>query len=113
MEQILLNIITGNSPLITPLVGLLAIITAGFFYIRKIDIEARTSTSSIELKRIESLMSQINQLNNELSETREELMKMHEQNMKLMLELRESNARISELEIMLRSMTATQQIPPL
>lgn len=68
---------------------------------RKVDIEEKTSSSSIHERQMQSLMKQIELLSEELEKTRQQLNDLHQQNIELMTQLREANRRIGELETML------------
>ena len=83
------------------LLSLLAIGIAAFLQHRKINIEETTSLSNTQQKQIDSLMSQITLLSEELGKTREQLSSLHNQNIELMVQLREANRRIGELEALL------------
>ena len=77
----------------------LAIVIVGWAHFRKVDMAAKTSTSSIENQQIETLMKQIKLLIDELTQARHQLAEIHNQNIHLMEQLRSANQRISELEI--------------
>ena len=71
---------------------------AGFLYMKKTNIEEVTSVGTVQHQQIEGLMKQVELLSEELTKARNQLTAIHEQNMKLMVQVRESNIRIQELE---------------
>lgn len=81
--------------------SLIAIAVAFFLQHKKINIEETTSLSNTQQKQIDSLMSQITLLSEELGKTRDQLSNLHNQNIELMVQLREANRRIGELEALL------------
>jgi TolA-binding protein len=99
MEQILLALLKDASAFATPVTAALSLILAAFIYLRRVNIDERTTTSDIELRRIDSLMKQIDQLTRELDETRKQIIELHNQNVQLMVQLRDANAKISDLEV--------------
>lgn len=97
-----LDQLLSNTPaLISGISSILAIVFATWLKMRNVDIEAKTSAGSFQVKQIETLMSQIVLLSDELTKTRNQLTEMHEQNITLMEELRSANHRIGELETLL------------
>ncbi len=105
MEQVLIALIPNLPAGISTLIAVSFILIGAYIYIKRVDIDSKVSTSSIELKRIDSLMSQIDSLTNALSITRDELQNLHSQNMELIRELRGANLRISELETIIRQIS--------
>ena len=100
MDQIILALLKGDSPLLTPTIGLISLIIAGIFYFRKIDIDQKTSSSSIELKRIESLMSQLTLIDKDLDDCRNRNNELYEQNIELQMQMR--NLRLENSELILK-----------
>lgn len=81
--------------------SLFSIGIASLLKYKQIDVDEKTTISSIHTKQVESLMEQIEMLSDELSKTREQLTNLHEQNINLMAELRNANRRIGELEVLI------------
>lgn len=92
------TLLTNAPTTISVTVAVLSAIYAGYLKYRKVDIEDKTSVSSIQSNQVKSLMDQITLLSDELVKTRTQLTELHEQNIHLMEELREANRRIGELE---------------
>lgn len=68
---------------------------------KKVDVEGVTSLSTMHISQIKSLIEQIELLSKELKEAREQLHAIHAQNVQLMEQVRASNRRIGELELLL------------
>lgn len=74
-----------------------------YFYFKKTKIDEYTSAGTVQHQQIESLMDQVRLLSEELSKARMQLSEIHSQNIKLMVQIRESNLRIQELEDIIHS----------
>jgi K+/H+ antiporter YhaU regulatory subunit KhtT len=99
---LLFEFLTKNLPTsISVTLSLFAIGIAAYLKFKQVDVDEKTSLSSIHAKQVESLMEQIELLSDELAKTREQLTNLHEQNISLMEELRNANRRIGELEILI------------
>lgn len=103
MEQLLITIFNNMSSSggVSFLISLIALILGGWLYFRKTNIDQVTSVGSLQQKQISSLLEQIEFLSTELAKARSQLAEIHEQNIHLMEQIRESNKRIQELEVLL------------
>jgi len=91
-----------NLPASFSFIASIVILVLGLWLkVKKTDYEGKKSESDIQVARVESLMRQINLLSEELDKTRNQLADLHRQNLELMLQLREANKRIGQLEIAL------------
>ena len=92
----------GESPTqLSSILAILALIMAFWMNYKKVNIEEKTSYTSVQSTQIEGLLAQITTLSLELERTRSQLRDLHDQNIELMTELRKSNMRIGELEKLL------------
>lgn len=82
-------------------ISFIALILGGWLYFRRTNIDQFTSVGSLQQAQIKSLLDQISFLSEELTKARSQLSEIHTQNIKLMEQIRESNKRIQELEIIL------------
>lgn len=82
-------------------ISIFAVIIVAYLHYRKVSIEDRNTSSTIQEQQIKSLMEQIKLLSDELMQARTQLHDIHNQNIKLMEQLRDANKRIGELEILL------------
>jgi len=82
--------------------SLVALAITGFLHFRKVNIEDKTSSSSVHERQVKSLIDQIDQLSEDLKEARKQLQEIHNQNIELMKQLRNANHRIAELEIVIQ-----------
>ena len=89
------------------ILGGIAIAIAIYLNIKKINIEDKTTSSAIQNRQITSLINQIELLSNELEEARDQMNKIHNQNITLMMQLREANQKIGDLEDSWRSLNRT------
>lgn len=103
MEQLLITVFNSlhGSGRASFLISLIALILGAWLYFRKTNVEQITGVGSLQQKQITSLMEQIGFLSAELTKARTQLSEIHEQNIHLMLQVRESNKRIQELEVLL------------
>lgn len=94
-------------------VGFAVIVAVVTFWInwKKVDVEGATSLSTMHTNQVKSLLEQIELLSKELKEAREQLHAIHEQNVQLMEQVRASNRRIGELELLLEQRAKTQGTP--
>ncbi len=101
MMDVLSTIFTAASqlpPVVSIVVGGFGVVVAGWIYYRKVQLEERVAASSIQKIQIKSLLEQIEMLSSDLILARHEMRQLHDQNVKLMVELREANQRISAME---------------
>lgn len=75
-----------------------SVAVTGWLYYRRVNIEERTSVSSIQKMQVTSLLEQIEMLSADLMLARHQIRQLHEQNVQLMAELREANQRIAAME---------------
>jgi septal ring factor EnvC (AmiA/AmiB activator) len=87
---------------VSVLFSLIALAVTGFLHFRKVNIEDKTSSSSVHERQVKSLIEQIEQLSSDLTEARKQLQEIHNQNIELMKQLRNANHRIAELEIVIQ-----------
>jgi uncharacterized protein involved in exopolysaccharide biosynthesis len=94
-------------------VGFALVVAFVAFWIswKKLDVEGATSLSTMHNNQIKSLLEQIELLSKELKEAREQLHAIHEQNVLLMEQVRASNRRIGELELLLDQRAKTASNP--
>ena len=78
--------------------SIISALIAGWMYIKKVNIDEKTSNSSIQKIQITSLLEQIEMLSTDLTLARQQIRQLHEQNVQLMVELREANTRITAME---------------
>lgn len=101
MESIFIYIITAlaaDSGIASVILSFLALIGGAIFYFKKTKIDEYTSVGTVQHQQIDSLLEEVKLLSEELSKARQQLSEIHEQNVKLMVQIRESNLRIQELE---------------
>lgn len=103
----LTKIITEIPIGVSIILGGIAIAIAIYLNIKKINIEDKTTSSAIQNIQITSLIKQIELLSNELEEARDQMSKIHNQNIALMIQLREANQKIGELEDSWRALNKT------
>jgi TolA-binding protein len=96
------NIFAHLPTTISVIFSLIALAITGFLHFRKVNIEDKTSSSSVHERQVKSLIDQIDQLSEDLKEARKQLQEIHNQNIELMKQLRNANHRIAELEIVLQ-----------
>jgi TolA-binding protein len=103
MESILIALFNnlGNSSGFSLIISAISLIIGGWLFFRKTNIDHFTSVGSLQQKQIKSLLDQIDFLSNELVKARSQLAEIHDQNIQLMEQIRESNKRIQELEIII------------
>lgn len=94
---------TSNSGAVSLTLSAIALAAGIILYFKKTKIDEYTSVGTLQHQQIDSLMAQVKLLSDELTKAREQLSEIHEQNMKLMVQVRESNTRIQELEDLLNS----------
>ena len=103
MEQLIItafNLLHGSSGA-SFLISLIALILGAWLYFRKTNIDSVTSVGALQQNQIKSLLEQIEFLSTELAKARKQLAEIHEQNVHLMEQIRDSNNRIQELEVLL------------
>ena len=103
MEQLLITVFNSlnASSGASFLISFVALVAGGWLYFRKTNIDQVTSVGSLQQAQIKSLLEQIEFLSTELAKARSQLAEIHEQNVHLMEQIRDSNKRIQELEILL------------
>lgn len=99
----LLKMVEGSSGLAGIFISVSALITGGWLFFRKTNIEEVTSVGTLQQKQITSLLEQIQFLSEELTKARHQLAEIHEQNVNLMQQVRDSNQRMQELERLIES----------
>jgi glutamine synthetase type III len=99
--KLILDIASKSPGAATTILGASASIVAIVGYLFKIDIDKKTSSSAIQEQQTSNLIAQITLLSDELNQARRQLKEIHDQNVALMHQLRISNMRIGELEIMM------------
>jgi Tfp pilus assembly protein PilO len=88
--------------LVSVVLSLAALAVTGWLHFRKVNIEDKTSSSSVHERQVKSLIEQIDQLSDDLKEARNQLAEIHNQNVELMKQLRSANHRIAELEVVIQ-----------
>ncbi len=104
MEAIIsaaISMASSNSGIASLTLSVVALVSGIVLYFKKTKIEEYTSVGTLQHQQIDSLMAQVKLLSDELTKAREQLTEIHEQNMKLMVQVRDSNNRIQELEELL------------
>lgn len=103
MENIVLTALSeviGGSTI----VSLLALLVGAYVFLRKTNLESKTSLGTLQERQMTGLYNQVHKLTKELVEARNELSHIHAQNMKLLEEVSMASIRIKELETMVQQL---------
>ena len=108
MESVIYNLI-GETIGTSTLISTLALIIGAYIFIKKSNLENKTSAGTIQERQLNVLYDEVHKLNKELGEARRELNDIHGQNMKLLEEIAMANIRIKELEVTLNHLTLANE----
>jgi predicted nuclease with TOPRIM domain len=102
MEVEVATSLLSNIPAkISVAISLLAVGLTWYLNYKKVVVDDKNNFNIIQQQQVVGLMSQIELLSRELQQAREQMANIHSQNIQLMEQLRLSNRRISELEMIL------------
>lgn len=85
-------------PITSVVLSMILLMLGVWLKLRKTDLDIKKNKNEIQVAQIESMMQHIKLLSDELDRTRKQLTDLHDQNIELMVQLREANKRIQELE---------------
>ena len=101
LMEILMVLIQNVPTTISMVLSVFAISMAIYLNGKKIKNESRSTEIDVHEKQVKLLLSQVEILSKDLATARDQLNIIHNQNIELMKQLRDANARIGELEILL------------